>query len=289
MKHSYRTTVLVTTAALLIVILAACGGANAPTIATTAPEETATAISQPTATPLSEPSEPVATAEPASTATPKPAAEAATEAAPQATPAEAASPVETLLAEFPGESQAKGTVVLLFGRVLDVNGNPVSGAAVEIWQTDAQGIYDHPGDSDTASRDRSFQFYGTSVTGDDGVYVFRTIEPGYYEPRPKHIHVKVKIDGQEALTTQFYFEEDRADLASEGVFSQAGSQGDLLILKAVADAAGDAAGVRILSSDLVIDTGIGSGTLTLTPAQTEGPYYPVMNVAEFDNDLTIVP
>lgn len=278
---------LTAAAALLLLTLAACSSA-APSLDPTATvAAVATEITQSTATPLSEPTEPVATAEPASTATPKPAAEAATEAAPQATPTEAASPVETLLAAFPGAPQAKGTVVLLFGRVLDVNGDPVPGAAVEIWHTDAQGIYDHPGDSDTASRDRSFQFYGTSVTGDDGVYVFRTIEPGYYEPRPKHIHVKVKIDGQEALTTQFYFEEDRADLASEGVFSQAGSQGDLLVLKAVEDANADVD--RILTADLVIDTGIGSGTLALTPAQTEGPYYPVVNVAEFDNDLTIVP
>lgn len=177
--------------------------------------------------------------------------------------------------------------MLLFGRVLDTNGAPIPGAAVEIWQTDAQGIYDHPGDPSTARRDRAFQFYGTSLTGDDGAYVFRTIEPGYYEPRPKHIHVKVKVAGRAPLTTQFYFEEDRAGLAGEGVFSQAGGQGERLILKEIADAAAEAAGVRVLSNDLVLD--FGGGSLPPTPPQTEGPYYPVVDISGFDNDLGLAP
>ena len=89
-----------------------------------------------------------------------------------------------------------------------------------------------PATSSTASRDQGFQFYGTSIADDEGMYTFRTVRPGYYEPRPKHIHVKVKIDGATALTSQFYFEEDRADLAAEGLFAQAGDLGEMLILKA---------------------------------------------------------
>src|SRR5690348_14163668 len=41
-------------------------------------------------------------------------------------------------------AQALGTVLHLQGRVLDTSGRPISGARVEIWQCDAQGIYDHP-------------------------------------------------------------------------------------------------------------------------------------------------
>lgn len=258
----------------VIILATACSAAPpaAPTAASAStPVATETAAALPTVAP--EPTKP-----PAPTPTPP-----AAESAPGPTP----SPVESLLAGFPNPPQAKGQVVLLFGRVLDTNGDPIPGATVEIWQTDAQGIYDHPGDRATASRDRSFQFYGATATDADGNYVFRTIEPGYYEPRPKHIHVKVKLDGRELLTTQFYFEEDRAGLGGEGVFRQAGGQGELLILKAVADAAAEAAGVRVLSNDLVLDAG--AGTLAPTPAQTEGPYYPVADVSSFDNDLTIAP
>jgi protocatechuate 3,4-dioxygenase beta subunit len=190
-----------------------------------------------------------------------------------------------LFSRFTAAPTAQGEALLLTGRVLDVNGNPVPGAAVEIWHTDAEGIYDHPGDRSTNERDRGFQFYGTSITGADGVYAFRTIKPGQYEPRPRHIHVKVKRDGAEILTTQFYFPEDRDTLAQEGVFSQSGNLGDLLILKPLATLDG----VSVLSNDLVIDTGIGNGSRTRTPAQTEGPYYPRANVADFDNDLAVVP
>lgn len=271
----------------VLILVAACSAAPsaAPTAAPASPPAaTATTAALPTPTP--EPTKPPASTSSAlleASPTIAPTTPAAAEPAADPTP----SLVARLLAAFPNPPQAKGQAVLLFGRALDTNGDPIPGATVEIWQTDAQGIYDHPGDRSTAARDRSFQFYGASATDADGNYVFRTIEPGYYEPRPKHIHVKVKRDGRELLTTQFYFEEDRAGLGSEGVFSQAGGQGDRLILKAVADAAAAAAGVRVLSNDLVL--GATAGTLSPTPAQTEGPYYPVADVSSFDNDLTIAP
>jgi protocatechuate 3,4-dioxygenase beta subunit len=98
-----------------------------------------------------------------------------------------------------------GEVLSLAGVVYDASGRPVDGALVEIWQTDSSGVYLHPDDPGTADRDPNFQFYGESLTGPDGVYSFRTILPGRYEPRPRHMHVKVKLDGEEVLTTQFYF------------------------------------------------------------------------------------
>jgi protocatechuate 3,4-dioxygenase beta subunit len=113
------------------------------------------------------------------------------------------------LVEFTGATETPaGEVLDLNGVVYDANGNPVEGAVVEIWQTDSNGVYLHPDDPGTDQRDRNFQFYGESKTGPDGVYSFRTILPGRYEPRPRHIHVKVKMDGQELLTTQFYFADE---------------------------------------------------------------------------------
>ncbi len=94
------------------------------------------------------------------------------------------------------------------GVVYDAGGNPIEGAVIEIWQTDNSGIYLHPNDPKTDQRDNNFQFYGEDVTGTDGVYSFRTILPGRYEPRPRHIHVKIRLDGDELLTTQFYFADE---------------------------------------------------------------------------------
>ena len=110
------------------------------------------------------------------------------------------------LVDFAGASALPAGEILEFGgRVYDANGMPVEGIVVEIWQTDSSGVYLHPNDPSTGQRDPNFQFYGEAVTSADGSYSFRTILPGLYEPRPRHIHVKVRLDGQELLTTQFYF------------------------------------------------------------------------------------
>ena len=256
---------------------------SAPVIAATdTPQPASTATTVPTSAP--EPTAaPEPTLEPSPTSAPSPIEEPA-----QAEPLAQMSAAEKLAAQFTTAPTAAGEVILLTGRVLDTDGNPLPGAAVEIWQTDASGVYDHPGDSSTANRDQGFQFYGTSIADDDGAYAFRTVRPGYYEPRPKHIHVKVKLDGATVLTTQFYFDEDRADLANEGLFAQAGDLGELLILKPVDSIDVNGTSPAVLTNDLVINTG-GSGSLTATPAQGEGPYYPVVVVANFDNDLATVP
>ena len=103
---------------------------------------------------------------------------------------------------------ATGEVLLLTGLLLDTAGEPVSGATIEIWQTDANGIYLHPDDPGIESRDAAFQGYGEATTDGSGGWTFTTVDPGRYEPRPRHVHVKVIVDGIEVLTTQIYFSDD---------------------------------------------------------------------------------
>ncbi len=79
----------------------------------------------------------------------------------------------------------------LEGRVLDLNGKPVDGALVEIWQCDAQGIYDHPRQPGRDRRDSAFQGYGRLLVKADGRYSFRTLKPVAYAGRTPHIHLKV--------------------------------------------------------------------------------------------------
>ncbi|QHE88359.1 dioxygenase family protein [Hydrogenophaga sp. BPS33] len=88
------------------------------------------------------------------------------------------------------------------GTVTDLAGVPLAGAVVEIWQCDHQGHYHHPGDGDRA--DPAFQGFGQVAVGRDGRYRFRTLKPVPYTGRTPHIHVKVKLDRQELLTTQLY-------------------------------------------------------------------------------------
>lgn len=88
------------------------------------------------------------------------------------------------------------------GVVSDLAGKPVSGAVVEIWQCDHQGVYRHSHSSGQAPM--AFQGFGKVQVGADGRYRFRTIKPVPYPGRPPHIHVKVKLGTQELLTTQMY-------------------------------------------------------------------------------------
>ncbi|UYN94989.1 MAG: hypothetical protein KIT25_23730 [Enhydrobacter sp.] len=102
------------------------------------------------------------------------------------------------------QASAMGTVIHLDGRVLDVGGRPLSGARVEIWQCDAQGIYDHPRQRGRERRDAAFQGFGRVLTRSDGGYGFRTLKPVAYPGRAPHIHVKVMPAAGRGLTTQFY-------------------------------------------------------------------------------------
>jgi len=101
-------------------------------------------------------------------------------------------------------ARAMGTVLHLQGRVLGVDGRPRGGALVEIWQCDAQGIYDHPGQRGRDRRDAAFQGYGRLLVDAQGRYSFRTLRPVAYPGRTPHIHLKVATGDGGLLTSQFY-------------------------------------------------------------------------------------
>ncbi len=99
-----------------------------------------------------------------------------------------------------------GQPAVVEGSVSDTDGRPLRGAVVEIWQCDAQGHYHHPGDGGRA--DRAFQGFGKVAVDNEGRYRFRTLRPVAYGGRAPHIHVKVKREGRDLLTTQLYVQGD---------------------------------------------------------------------------------
>jgi protocatechuate 3,4-dioxygenase beta subunit len=101
---------------------------------------------------------------------------------------------------------AHGQPAWVEGAVTDLDGQPVAGAQVEIWQCDHAGRYHHPGDGGRA--DPTFQGFGRMTVGADGRYRFRTIRPVAYSGRTPHIHFKVKLQRRDLLTTQMYVEGD---------------------------------------------------------------------------------
>jgi len=100
---------------------------------------------------------------------------------------------------------AVGTIAYLSGRILDSGGSPLRDAHVEIWHADNTGAYIHPSSMGYTTRDQNFQGFGRFLTGSTGEYLFRTIVPGLYTGRTRHIHMKVKVAGRQDLTTQVYF------------------------------------------------------------------------------------
>ncbi len=124
---------------------------------------------------------------------------------------------------------AQGQALVLSGRLVDDLNTPIPAARIEIWQTDHRGIYMHPNDPGTTGRDRSFQFYGEATTDDAGRFSFRTIIPGVYGTRPRHIHVKIIPPRGPALTTQIYFKGDER-LSSDGIVRRLGAEIAALLL-----------------------------------------------------------
>lgn len=122
----------------------------------------------------------------------------------------------------------KGQPAWVSGTVTDTRGTPLAGGVIEIWQCDQDGHYHHPGDGGKA--DPAFQGFGKVTLGKDGGYRFRTLKPAPYSGRTPHIHVKVKLDGQELLTTQFYVQGDPGN-ARDFLWRRLGEEGQAALTR----------------------------------------------------------
>jgi protocatechuate 3,4-dioxygenase beta subunit len=112
--------------------------------------------------------------------------------------------------------QAQGERIIVRGRVVDENDRPVPHTMIEIWQANAAGRYDHPGDTHDAPLDPAFHGNGRVYSDADGWYQFTTIKPGAYPWgnhanawRPNHIHYSLFGTGfGQRIITQMYFPGD---------------------------------------------------------------------------------
>lgn len=108
-----------------------------------------------------------------------------------------------------GKGAALGQIVYVMGRVLNLRGEPVAGAQLEVWQANAAGRYTHPSDPNPAPIDPNFDGYALIRTDAEGRYRFKTVKPGAYTvardwTRPPHIHFDVR-GHLNRLVTQMYF------------------------------------------------------------------------------------
>ena len=100
----------------------------------------------------------------------------------------------------------KGQASWVEGVVTDLDGAPLKGGVMEIWQCDEAGHYDHPRDG--SKIDPSFQGFGRVTLSAMGEFKFRTIKPPPYAGRTPHIHAKIKLGRRELVTTQLYVAND---------------------------------------------------------------------------------
>ena len=106
--------------------------------------------------------------------------------------------------------QPPGKPIVVAGTLTDARCRPVANADVRLWQADAQGRYNHPGENSRIPLDSRFLYWGRTTTDSKGEYRFVTILPAAYRAggnwmRPPHIHFKFRAEGAEILTTQMYF------------------------------------------------------------------------------------
>lgn len=111
---------------------------------------------------------------------------------------------------------ASGRPCWVEGTVTDTEGRPISGARIEVWEADEDGLYDvQYGDGRTAARahlfsedDGSYRFWGITPTPypipDDGPVGKMLAAVGRSPMRTSHLHFMVSAPGQRTLVTHIF-------------------------------------------------------------------------------------
>jgi len=91
-------------------------------------------------------------------------------------------------------------------RIVEGVCTPLTGAYIDVWHCDAEGVYSGVDEGEGRKFLRGYQ-----ITDANGVAQFITVYPGWYQGRAVHIHFKLRlITGQTTtyeFTSQFFFDE----------------------------------------------------------------------------------
>ena len=105
---------------------------------------------------------------------------------------------------------AAGEHIVLIGHVYDGNGHLVRDSFLELWQANAEGVYDEDFDSE-----KPFNSFGrTATTFDAGEWTLNTVKPGVVKnaagvPMAPHINVALFARGINIqLQTRLYFSDE---------------------------------------------------------------------------------
>ena len=122
--------------------------------------------------------------------------------------------------------KTKGERITVTGQVIDGSGTPLKDAMVEIWQADADGLYNSPAEM-RGSADPNFTGWGRSPTNMvDGEFRFETIKPGrvpFRDGRLMAPHITFWIVARGinlGLSTRMYFADEEAANAEDPVLAR---------------------------------------------------------------------
>ena len=119
-------------------------------------------------------------------------------------------------------SPTPGPALLVKARFRDVDGRPIAGAEVDIWQSSPEGFYEN---QDPAQADMNLR--GKLTTDAAGHIAFRSVKPagypipvdgpvgdllraqGRHNMRPAHLHVLASKAGFKTLISQVYVSDDQ--------------------------------------------------------------------------------
>lgn len=125
----------------------------------------------------------------------------------------------------------EGEPLAVSGRVLDIEGNPIAGAAIDVWQASHDGFYDNQ----QPEVQPEHNLRGIFTTKEDGRYWYKAVKPAYYgipndgpvgkllgglgrnHMRPAHLHFIVSAPGFDTIVTHIF---DGADpyITNDAVF-----------------------------------------------------------------------
>jgi protocatechuate 3,4-dioxygenase beta subunit len=125
-------------------------------------------------------------------------------------------PAPYLAPRFTASSDAPANVVIagatepgerlaVTGQVLD-GAEPIAGASIFVFQTDAAGRYAR--DKSGSDAELHPRLWGLLRTDRQGRYRYETIRPGSYDGNAAHVHYVVKAAGYKARLLDLWFEDD---------------------------------------------------------------------------------
>jgi protocatechuate 3,4-dioxygenase alpha subunit len=122
--------------------------------------------------------------------------------------------------------KTRGERIIIRGNVIDGSGSLLRDALLEIWQADADGLYNSPSET-RGTADPNFTGWGRSPTDmQTGEYVLHTIKPGkvpFRDGRPMAPHVTFWIVARGinlGLQTRMYFGDEKEANEADPILSR---------------------------------------------------------------------